>query len=455
MVLEARKVGMGTTGSSTGNLYAPIDEWLFSIEDKHGEDTLKEVVASRLAAMDFIEQRINEFSIRCEFQRVSWHLFTSDRLEKRNAQLEQEYHAAQKAGLEAGNRAPQDFPFPVSAITSIPDQAQFNPLAYTQQLARAIVSANCHIYENTTVEDVEDGDPCVVKTDRGTVRARKVIMATHSPKGIYAVHTAMVPKREFALAARLKSKLPAPGIYWHAGEKDYHSVRPFSGPGGNYLLVLGQTHGVGHKEHTEKDFRKIEEYLRQYFDVESIDYTWAAQNYRPADNMPYIGTSITQRNVYIATGFAADGLVYGTLAAMIISDTILERKNEWAALYDPKRFTPIASARKLLEENFHVAKHLLKDHIFYGEVKELKEIKPGEGKTLTLEGEKIAAYRDEQGELHLVSSLCTHLGCIVHWNHGEKSWDCPCHGSRFSVDGEVLEGPAYSALAKPKSGKKE
>src|SRR5690606_1681463 len=156
----------------------------------------------------------------------------------------------------------------------------------------------------------------------------------------------------------------------------------------------------------------------------------------------------TQKHVYIATGFAADGLVYGTLSGMILSDLILEKENQWAKIYDPKRFTPIASVKKFIKDNMDVAKNLIKDHLIYGEIKELKELNPGEGKTIILDGEKVAAYRDDAKQLHLVSAICPHMGCVVHWNNGEKSWDCPCHGSRFSVDGEVLEGPAYKNLSK-------
>jgi len=450
VVLEAGKVGMGTTGSSTGNLYAPIDERLFSIAEKHGDEVLKEVVSSRLAAIEFIEQRILELGIDCNFNRVPWHLFSTENLDEATKEVQKEYEVAVKSGLTVSKVAKGGFPLPVSEITTIYDQAQFNPLAYTRSLSSKIDYTKCSIYEDTKVLNVSDDDPCIVETTRGTVKAEKVVMATHSPKGIYAVHTAMEPKREFALAARLNGSLPQPGVYWHTTGTQQYSIRPFSSAEGNYLLVLGRTYAVGHKEDTKDGIRKLEEYLRKHFEVASIEYTWAAQNYRPADNLPYIGTSITEKNIYIATGFAADGLVYGTLSAMIISDLILGKENVWAKIYDPIRFTPIASAKTLLNENYQVSKYLLKDYLFYDRKTQLSEVKKGEGKTLKVDDEKIAAYRDGSGALHLVSATCTHMGCIVHWNNAEKSWDCPCHGSRFSVDGKVLEGPAYHDLAKPK-----
>lgn len=449
-VLEAFEVGTGTTGSSTGNLYAPIDERLFSISSKHDEDTMRSVAISRTVAVAQIEQWISEHHIDCDFHRVPWHLFTTEETNSEDDKVKKEYDAVKKAELPVTDTLPLEFPIKnISAITTIANQAQFNPLKYVQELANAIADDHCQIYEHTKVTNVEDGSPCIVHTANGKVRAKKVIMATHSPKGIYGVHTAMEPHREYAMAFKLRSNLPARGIYWHVKKSQQYSIRPYSNESGNFLLILGEPHKVGHKEHNEDSFKKIEEYARKHFDVESIEYTWAAQNYKPADNLPYIGTSPLEKNIFIATGFAADGLVYGTLSGMIISDTILGKENKWAKNYSPKRFKPVASATDFIKENVTTAASLIKDYLFYGNADELNEVKPGEGKTLKIDGERVAAYRDDNGKIHVVSAVCTHLGCIVHWNNGEKSWDCPCHGSRFSVDGEVLEGPAYQNLAKP------
>jgi glycine/D-amino acid oxidase-like deaminating enzyme/nitrite reductase/ring-hydroxylating ferredoxin subunit len=453
-VLEAKGVGMGTTGSSTGNLYASTDEHLHKIASKHNEETMKAVAASRLAALDFIEERVRAHDIDCEFERVPWYLFTTQEDTSRNSEVENELEALKKAGLAATGETPVGFPFQVSAIANHQHQAQFNPLKYVKQLAAAAAGENCHIFENTKATKIEDGSPCVVHTPSGKVRAKKVIQATHSPKGIYAVHTTMEVYREYALAVRLKSNTPAGGVYWHLTKSQMYSVRPYSNEQGSFLLVLDASHKLGHVKQTEESFKKVEEYLRAHFDVDKVEYTWAAQNYKAADKIPFIGTSPMEDNIYIATGFAADGLIYGTLAAMIISEAIAGKENKWAKIYDPKRFTPAASAGRFAKENIDVATHLIKDYLFKGTEKELEAVKAGEGKIVEIDDKKLAAYRDEQGKLHLVSPVCTHLGCMVHWNGGEKSWDCPCHGSRFSVDGEVLEGPAFNALAKPKEAKK-
>ncbi len=450
VILEQLEVGHGTTGSSTGNLYAPIDERLYSIGSKHNEEAMRMVAESRMAAISFIEQRVEEYHMDCDFQRVPFHLFTTKETSDQNSQVQKEKEAAEKAGLTVHHTAPLDFPFPVDTSITIERQAQFNPLQYVQQLAAALAeNPNCEIFENTQVTKSGDGTPCVVHTASGTVTAEYVVMATHSPKGVYGVHTAMEPYREFAIAARLKGSLPAPGIYWHVQSNQQYSLRPYRGETGNYLLVLGEPFKVGSKTYNEDSVDKIVAYLRKHFDVDEIEFIWAAQNYKPADNLPYIGKSPMENHTYIATGYAADGLTYGTLAGMLISDGILKKDNSWVEMYSPTRFTPVASAMKFAKENITVATHLLKDYLFYGEVDELKEIKPGEGKTIKLNNEHLAAFRDQQGKLHVVSGICTHMGCVVHWNNSENSWDCPCHGSRFGIDGKVLEGPAYTDLAKP------
>jgi glycine/D-amino acid oxidase-like deaminating enzyme/nitrite reductase/ring-hydroxylating ferredoxin subunit len=450
VVLEQYQVGKGTTGSSTGNLYIPIDERLSSIESKHDVDTMRKVARSREAAIRFIEQRVLEFGLSCDFQKVPWHLFTTKSSSSQNSEVIEEKESAVKAGLPVIQDIPVGFPFhEVEELLILTDQAQFNPLKYVQQFAQAIEGENCRIFENTQVLKVEDGIPCKVHTASGLVTAEKVVMATHSPKGVYGVQTAMESYREFALAAKIKDDLPAPGVYWHVQPGGQFSVRPYTNESGNYLLVLGAPYKVGSKKNNQKYLDLVRSYLNIHFDVEEIRYEWAAQNYKPADHLPYIGTSHLEKNTYIATGFSADGLVYGTLSGMLIGDEILGMENEWASIYRPTRFTPVASAFRFANENLTVVGNLVKDYLFYGEVDELKEIKSGEGKTIKLEGEHLAAYRTEQGKLHIVSGICTHMGCVVHFNKVEKSWDCPCHGSRFSIEGKVLEGPAFTDLAKP------
>jgi glycine/D-amino acid oxidase-like deaminating enzyme/nitrite reductase/ring-hydroxylating ferredoxin subunit len=447
VVLESGQVGMGTTGSSTGNLYVPTGQF-HKILSRHGEDVLLDVVLSRAAALTFIEDRIEEFGINCGFVRVPWNYFATTR--KSSKEIEKEFETVKKSGLNARDTPLPGFPFGLSSLVCVEMQAQFNPLQYVKQLAESIISDNCRIFEDTRVINIHEYDPCYVETAGGTVKADKVIQATHTPKGVYMVHAQMEVFREYAVAVRLKENYPPPGIFWALDGKDKYSIRTYSDMTGDFLIVLGDTRKTGHKKLTEESFAKVFDFIKRHFLVEEISYLWAAQNYTPADYLPYIGTSPLEANVYIATGFSADGLIYGTAAANIISDLILERHNAWAKTFDPKRFNPKASAAKTLKENVNVTTHLVKEYIFNASTEDLGGLKHDEGKIVELTNDKAAAYMDTEGHLHLVSAKCPHMGCIVQWNSGEKSWDCPCHGSRFTVDGTFIEGPAFGDLTKYK-----
>lgn len=447
VLLEAGKIGLGTTGSSTGNLYIPTGQFN-SILKKHGEEALMNVIQSRAAALSFIEERINEFDIDCGFRRVPWNYFSVKKSDSK--EIKKEFDAIKAGGIEVFDSPADPYPFHVNTIARVEMQAQFNPLQYVRQLASEISGDNCLICEHTKVIKINDYDPCYVETNRGTVKADKVIQATHTPKGIYMVHAQMEVYREFAVAAKLKEAFPFDGIHWALDDKNKYSIRTYDFNGDKYLLVLDDSRKVAHKEHTEESFRKLKEYVKTYFRVDDIEYKWAAQNYSPADYLPYIGTSPMESNIYIATGFSADGLIYGTVAGMILSDLITETGNSWAKTFDPKRFNPGASAAKTIKENIDVTVHLVKDYFFSGTEKELADLLPGEGKVVELRDDKAAVYRDDEGHMHVLSAKCTHMGCIVHWNSAEKSWDCPCHGTRFSTEGKVIEGPAFDSLTRYK-----
>lgn len=444
-VLEARKIGEGSTGSSTGNLYCTIGSpGLHNVKSKFNEKKIKEVVESRAAAVDFIEQRVKEFNIDCDFKRVPWSLFTED--SSGQSFVEKEKKAAEEAGLTITENF--SFPLQVKSGFVVENQAQFNPLQYVVSLAKNIRSENCGIYELTKVDDVEEGKVCTVSTSGGKVTAEHVIMATHSPKGVYAVHMSMGPYREYAVAVKLNGTYPEPGIWWNMLSKEHYSMRTYDTSKGKVLMVLGETHKVGQKENNHECFHNLERYLRERFDVASVEFTWSAQQFKAADGIPYIGLSTGNAKTYIATGFSADGLTYGTLASMIISDQILGKENKWSETYKASRITPVASAKEFVKENVNVAYEFIKDHLSKKDADELSQVTAGQGKVMEIDGNKQGVFRDETGNLHVVSAVCTHMGCINHWNEAEKSWDCPCHGSRFSIDGEVLEGPAYKALKK-------
>lgn len=445
-VLEAQKIGQGATGSSTGNLYSTIGSpGLHNVQSKFNDQKIRELVESRAAAVDFIADRVKEFNIECDFKRVPWSLFTESEVGK--SFVEKEKKAAQQAGLPiTENFEPT---WKVNEGFILENQAQFNPLQYVVSLATNIKSQTCSIYESTKVTDVEEGDVCTVTTAGGKVTASQVIMATHSPKGIYAVHMNMGPYREYAVGVTLNGSYPPAGTWWNMVKPNEHySMRTYNTSKGKILMALGEMHKVGQKENNHECFDILEKYLRERFSVASVEFKWSAQQFKPSDGIPYIGLSTGNSKTYIATGFSADGLTYGTLASMIISDQILGNENKWSDTYNASRITPLASAKEFIKENVNVAVEFIKDRFTKNEADEFSEVNKGQAKVMEIEGKKHGVYRDENGKLHIVSAVCTHMGCINHWNEVEKSWDCPCHGSRFSIDGEVLEGPAYTALKK-------
>ena len=441
VVLEALQVGKGTTGYSTGNLHTIVDDYLYKIRNKWGDETLRAVVRSRQETIDFIERTVAEHAIDCGFVRRPHYLFATDESQLETLQKEQD--AADDGGLEVTPKPEVPLPVTVHGAFRVEHQAQFHPLNYVAGLARAIESDTCRIFEHSPAVDIDAADHVVRTADGGVVRAAKIILATHTPKGFHLVQTELGPYREYGIAGTLRGgELPA-GIFWSL-ESPHHSIRSY----GEHLIVIGEKHKTGQHDNADNYFAKVEEYARGHFDLASVEYRWSAQHYKPADELPFIGQSGTNENLFIATGFSTSGLLYGTLAARILTDEILGRRNPYYDVYKANRFTPAQSAKEFVKENVNVAKQYVKDYLSRADVDALAHIQPGEGELASIDGDKVAVHRTQEGEWIALSPVCTHMGCIVHWNTFEKSWDCPCHGSRFRANGEVLEGPAIAGLAK-------
>ena len=445
VVLESLRVGMGTTGYSTGNLHTVVDDYLYKVRQKWGEDVLRAVVQSRQETTDFIEATVRDHSIDCGFVRRPHYLFATDESQLETMQKEQD--AVTAGGLVVTPLAEIPLPVkPVHGAIRVENQAQFHPLRYVQGVAAAIQSDTCRIFEHSRAEEI-DADEHIVRTTGGAVRARKIILATHSPKGFHVVQTELGPYREYGIAGTLAGDAYPDGIFWSL-ESPHHSLRSYEANGRRAFIVIGEKHKTGQHDDAEDYFAKVESYARQHFDVATIDYRWSAQHYKPADELPFIGQSGTNDDLFIATGFSTSGLLYGALAARILTDEILGRRSRYYDVYKANRFTPAKSAKEFVKENVNVGKQYLKDYLRRGDVAAFEHLQPGEGEIASIDGHKVALSRDDSGAFVAVSPVCTHLGCIVHWNGFEKSWDCPCHGSRFKPSGEVIEGPAISPLAR-------
>jgi Rieske Fe-S protein len=238
------------------------------------------------------------------------------------------------------------------------------------------------------------------------------------------------------------------GLFWDTADP-YHYIRSHTVDGLSYLLVGGEDHKVGEADDTTAPFHRLEDYVRQRFGVPvaPTDLRWSGQIIVPVDGLPYIGHNSLSSHVYVASGYAGNGITQGTLAAMILADEVRGVRNPYGDLFDATRIKPLASARAFITENADYPKHLLTDRLPRpAGVEAVDDIPAGEGRVVTLRGERLAVYRNGNGELSALSPVCTHLGCLVHWNTTEKSWDCPCHGSRFDPQGRILNGPAVAPL---------
>ena len=450
-VLEAHTIGSGTSSHSTGNLYATVDQRLHVLTRNWGEEKARAIVDSRNAAVGLIERNVAEYRLQCDFSRQPWVLYSIDGLPAESDDIEAEYHAALSAGLDARLALDLPLPYTIRKALVLRNQAQFHPLNYLRGLAAAIQSPVCRIFEYANVIEINEQQGLVRTVDH-VVRAGHIIMATHVPKGFNIVQTELGPYREYAVAAPVEREQLPGGIFWSTGLKPT-STRALHIGHQAYVMMVGGKHKTGQPDHSENSYHALEAHLQTRFNVQASSFRWSAQHYRSADGLPYIGASARGSRLYHATGFATDGLVYGTLAGVILADEICAIENPYAHLYAPHRFTPIKSAKNFLRENINVAGQYLKDYVQGAEIKDLDRLLPGQGALVEHDGSKVAAFRDDLNHLHLLSPICTHLKCIVHWNSAERSWDCPCHGSRFQVDGKVIEGPALQPLSRYEPGK--
>jgi glycine/D-amino acid oxidase-like deaminating enzyme/nitrite reductase/ring-hydroxylating ferredoxin subunit len=370
--------------------------------------------------------------------------FTYTEPDARVADIEAEVAAAQRAGLSATLTTEAGLPYQVRAAVRVDNQWQFHPRKYCLGLAKAIIAAGGVIYEQTRAVKC-DRSFSTVTTDRGNIHARTIVLATHLPFPNDGAYFARVtPERSYLIAARVNGDRPS-GMYISIDEP----VRSVRSTADGWLLVGGEGHKVGQLDDTTTAYDKLERWARERFDVTSIGYRWSAQDYRTSDGLPYIGRLTPKSDrLFMATGYSKWGITNGTAAAMILADLIQGRANPWATTFDSTRVALRQSAKNLATQNLDVAKHFVGDRIATLRPPSIEHLAPGTGGIVDLEGDTVAAFRADDGTVHGVSATCTHLGCQVKFNTAERTWDCPCHGSRFDVDGRVLEGPAVSDLAR-------
>jgi glycine/D-amino acid oxidase-like deaminating enzyme/nitrite reductase/ring-hydroxylating ferredoxin subunit len=444
-VIEANQIGTGVSGHTTAKVTSLHQLIYADLIQKVGEQKARLYAESNQAAIAQIAAWVAEDEIDCDFSRQSAYTFTES--ESGLEEIKNEVEAALKLGLPASFVRETSLPFDIAGAIKVDDQAQFHVRKYLLHLAKSIPGEGSHVFEQARVQRVEEGSPCQVMTDQGMIQAQSVIVATHLPildQGLFFAKT--YPKRSYIVGAPIDASKAPVGMFIGSGDDNYYSIRTTPYEGGLLLLVGGGGHKVGTVTDTEERYQQLEAYARSRFNIDTIAYRWSSQDMVSMDRLPYIGklTPFSQQ-VYVATGMSLWGMSKGTMAAMLLSDLILGKDNAWADLYDATRATPFLTP-KSIQEGLDVARRWVGDRFKGLQSHSAADIPTGEGKLLTVNGEKIAAYRDQQGTVHAVSAVCTHLACIVSWNSAEKSWDCACHGSRFNCDGQVLHGPALKDL---------
>jgi len=459
VLVDDGPVGGGMTSRTTAHLVNAIDDRYIDIEKFLGEECARLTADSHTAAIDCAERIAREHNINCDFERVDGYLFLPPGGSVK--ELMEELEAIHRAGLRDVARVDSapNININSDAVLRFPRQAQFHPLKFLNGMAGVIDDSGGKIFTGTRIVSIEDGDPVTIKTQYGqTITARSAVVATNCPiNDRVVIHSKQAPYATYAICLRVTRPIEH-ALFWDTartaedekkeiGPVPYHYVRFARDERGDVLIVGGEDHKTGQADDCAQRFVKLEKWARDRFPfVGEITDHWSGQVMEPMDGVAYIGRNPGDENVFVVTGDSGNGITHGIIAGMLIVDLIAGRKNPWETLYDPSRKTlkPRAIA-DYVAENANVAAQF-RDYITPGSVKSVDKIKPGQGAVLRDGVKKIATYRDENGKVHAFSAVCPHLGCIVRWDACEKTWDCPCHGSRFDALGIVLNGPAVSDL---------
>jgi glycine/D-amino acid oxidase-like deaminating enzyme/nitrite reductase/ring-hydroxylating ferredoxin subunit len=446
-VLDRGPLVSGMTRMTTGHLTNMLDDRYFELEKLHGAEAMRVAADSHSAAIERIDEIVRKEGIDCDFARLDGYLFLAEG--DKRATLERELDATHRAGLanvQLLPRAPYES-WDTGPCLRFPRQAQFHPLKYLDGLAAAIRRSGGRIFCHSHADHVEGGVPGLVHVGSHVVTGDALVVATNVPiNNRVTLLTKQAPYMTYVVGARVpRGSVPAV-LAWDTGDP-YHYIR--IQPHGEYdlLIVGGEDHKSGQAHDSPQRYRTLEAWARSRFPMmQEVEFNWGGQIMEPIDYLAFIGRNpFDDENIYVATGDSGMGLTHGTIAGMLLCDLILGRPSPWAKLYSPAR-VPVKAAGEFAREDLNMAAQYA-DWLTPGDVKSADEIAPDSGAIVRRGLEKLAVYRDENGVLHERLAACPHLGCIVQWNPGEKTWDCPCHGSRFDAKGHVMNGPANTDLA--------
>jgi glycine/D-amino acid oxidase-like deaminating enzyme/nitrite reductase/ring-hydroxylating ferredoxin subunit len=447
VVLDDGPLANGMSSMTTAHLTCVLDERYFDLEHMHGEEGAKLAAESHMTAINRMETIVASEQIDCDFERLNGYLYAAqeDDLET----LERELGTAQRFGIDAAlvSNAPKPS-LDTGPCLLFPNQAQFHPLRYIAGLTRAIQRDGGQLFSMTHAERIEGGKPAQVIAGGHVVTADAVVVATHSPvNDLVAIHTKQTAYMSYVIGASVPRNAVKRALYWDTG-LPYHYVRLQNVPeiDGEILIVGGEDHRTGQADDTHVHEERLELWARERFPlIRDIAYHWSGQIMQSVDGLAFIGRNpMDDSNVYVVTGDSGTGMTYGTIAAILITDLIEGRENPWEKLYDPSRKT-LRSAPAYAREAMRTAAQYA-DWVKPGDVKHIEDVPPDSGAVMKEGLSPVAVYREPDGTVHKLSAVCVHLGCIVRWNSTERTWDCPCHGSRYDRFGVVLNGPANSNL---------
>lgn len=444
-VLDAGTVGGGMTARTSGHLSYEFDDYYHELIRLRGEAEARQYLQSQKAAVDRIEEIARRENIDCDFARISGYLFAPN--PSGNELIGQELEAARRAGFSdvmlletLPNQA-------TGQALHFPNQARFHPLKYISGLVAALERSSIALHGETRVVSVAEtrGEVTVETAAGNKVRAGLAVVATNSPiNDLMAIHTKQAPYRTYVLAVPVPKGSVSDALFWDT-EDPYHYVRLQPRDQDDLLIVGGEDHKSGMQSDGAARIEALRGWAKRFFGpLGAIEFAWSGQVYEPVDAVPFVGRNPGNNNIYVITGDSGEGLTTGVAGAMIISALAVQGACPWSEVYAPSRKS-VKSLGEFVKENVGVAKDMA-EHFTAGEVANLSEIAPGDGALVRLDGEKVAAYRDLDDGIHIVSATCTHAGCVVHFNPFERCWDCPCHGSQFAIDGRVLAGPALKPL---------
>jgi glycine/D-amino acid oxidase-like deaminating enzyme/nitrite reductase/ring-hydroxylating ferredoxin subunit len=444
LLVEAHNIGYGTSGGTTAHLNTLLDIPYYTMQKNFGKEKASQVYTSVEEAINLIKYNIDRFNINCGFEFANAYLFAQD--EDQQKELDEIIETSRECGLKIEETS--EIPVPISFVKAAKAamQAKFNPLQYIHGLAKAYEELGGIIIEDCRVTEIDNAEHVTVHTTCGSFSATDVVYATHIPPGINLLHLRCVPYRTYAMAVTLPEDAYPEGLIYDMYDP-YHYYRTQEVNGKKYFIAGGEDHQTGHLENTNQCFLKLESHLRQHFDVQSVDYSWSSQYYESADGLPYIGNLPGQSShVYVASGFGGNGMTYSSVAALLLKRIILEKQPFNESLFDPNRIKPVAGFSTFIGHNADVVKLFLEKLLPSDKLAELAGIAPGEGKIVKYEGHTVALFKGDDGDIHAINPTCTHMSCSVAWNNAERSWDCPCHGARYDVDGVVLNTPADKDL---------